>query len=66
MNFKDVDNIIALGKVAFLKIPMGDECNGCPILDAKQKICDLRPSISLCYAGESIYKDSRCTNSKEI
>ena len=65
MNFKDIDNVIALGKWVFYKVPEGNKCNGCPVLDTKQRVCGLRPSVSLCFANEVIYKDECCPVRKE-
>lgn len=60
--FREVDDIVSLGKWAYNQIPSGKRCKGCPLLgqDEKNWYCGLRPSISLLRDTEGPFKDQRC------
>jgi hypothetical protein len=62
MDYKDVDNVVALGKWALGRIPDGSYCKSCPILKTHlpNPYCDLRPSIGLNYDSTHVFKDTRC------
>lgn len=66
--FKETDDIIRLGKWAYLKIPGGERCGRCLILrkegpDGFGRVgwyCDLRPAIALIHDEGGPFKDDRC------
>lgn len=65
--FREIDDIISLGKWAYLQIPQGDHCGKCLILDKYETswACGLRPSIFLIYDKNGPFKDDRCPLSRE-
>ena len=67
--FREVDNIVSLGKWAYSQIPTGSRCKGCPVLGKANYAvpyghegwyCSLRPSIALLHDEEGPYKDLGC------
>ncbi len=66
--FRETDDIIRLGKWAFLKIPTGKKCMGCHVLGTvgsrrPNKIgyyCDILPNIALTFDASGPFKDDRC------
>ena len=60
--FKKVDNIVKLGKWAFLKIPNGRRCKRCPLLEGEARAwaCGLRPTIALIFDEDGAFKDPAC------
>ena len=71
--FKEVDDIISLGKWAYYQIPRGTRCKNCPLLskwgpDELNRIsynCGLRRSIALNYDEEGPFKDEHCPVEKK-
>lgn len=63
--FQGADNLMKLGKWAYLQIPTGTRCKTCPLLD-KVAIhkpgwhCELRSSYDLMYDEEGPIKDALC------
>lgn len=63
--FKEVDDIVRLGKWAYLEIPTGRRCKGCMLLGEVPPpkcgwYCNLRPSIALIYDEQGAFKDTSC------
>ena len=72
MTFKEVDDIVRLGKWAYDQIPSGNRCKDCPLLSEavlpysqKGWYCDLRPSIGLMHDEEGPFKDDSCPVEKK-
>ena len=71
--FKEVDDIVRLGKWAYLEIPTGNRCKGCPLLgkegpDAFDHVgwyCKLRSSFALIHDEEGPFKDDSCPAEKK-
>lgn len=71
--FKEVDDIVKLGKWAYNQIPRGIRCKGCLLLskegpDAFDRVgwsCGLRPSMGLIHDEEGPFKDDSCPVEKK-
>jgi len=67
--FRGINGIIKLGKWAFFRIPNGNRCSGCPMLDkwsmsSPESIhwhCGLRPIYNLLHDNEGPFKDGACS-----
>ena len=73
--FKEVDDIISLGKWAYYQIPRGTRCKGCLLLgkegpDGLDRVyysCGLRSSMALNHDEEGPFKYPNCpVEKKEI
>ena len=66
--FEETDNIVRLGKWAYLEIPSGERCGKCPLLskegpDGLGRVhwhCGLRPAMGLLHDSEGPSKDDMC------
>ena len=71
--FKEVDNIVSLGKWAFRQIPEGTRCKDCSLLekdgpDILNRMhygCGLRTSIALSHDEEGPIKSDSCPVEKK-
>jgi len=71
--FREVDNIVKLGKWAYYQIPGGIRCKSCPLLGKEgpdgfnhtHYTCGLRQSMALIYDEEGPFKDETCPVKKE-
>ncbi len=68
--FKEVDDIVRLGKWAYSEIPDGSRCRSCPLLGEASSsftgrsiegwCCKLRPSYGLIFDETGAFKDTAC------
>lgn len=74
--FKEVDDIVRLGKWAYCRIPRGARCRDCPLLSEVETYllgnvgsmgwtCGLRPSMALIHDEEGPIKDDSCPVEKK-
>lgn len=63
--FNEIDNVVKLGKWAYLKIPDGVRCGSCHILarepaGKRHYYCQLRSSMSLSFDEDGPFKGNLC------
>lgn len=69
--FKEIDDIVMLGKWAFHQIPDGERCEKCPILGSVSDFrgttyfCNLCPPIALMHDEDGPFKGYRCPKKRE-
>lgn len=71
--FKEVDDIVKLGKWAYVQIPSGTRCKDCPLLckegpDGLNRVfygCGLRPGMALCHDEDGPIKYEYCPVEKK-
>jgi len=71
--FKEVDDIVKLGKWAYYQIPSGTRCRDCILLGKEgpdglnrtNYYCNLRRGLALCHDAEGAYKDATCPVEKK-
>ena len=65
--FKEVDDVVRMGKWLYLEIPIGDRCKGCPLLSKTEPwCCGLRPSIALFHVSGGPLKDDSCPRKEGV
>jgi len=75
--FREVDDIVRLGKWAFGKIPDGERCKGCVLLGNEKRkgynnedldgwYCGLRPVMALMHDNDGPFKDTLCPKRKTV